>query len=308
MRRTTEKTLMSTHGIDRICSCRRLLKHLFNRRLGRVLARASRLAKSTRTIQTQGREASSLGTKTMHTAQLNRAQAPLDRVGECLEMLTYTVSHDLRAPLRAIDAYSHLVAEEQGDQLSAAARRYLERIQEQVRMAHDMIFNVLHMAGAGVLAVEARRLDLSAMASDIAEQLQARDRTRTVHFDIQQDVTALADPILARQLLQNLLENAWKFTQPCPHARIEFGCQCDGDETVYFVRDNGVGFNPLAAERLFRPFQRLHSSVEFQGTGLGLASAQRIVELHGGRIWANARPGNGACFYLTLSETEQRRS
>jgi light-regulated signal transduction histidine kinase (bacteriophytochrome) len=243
----------------------------------------------------------------MQSGELERAHHNIERVSECLEMLMYTVSHDLRAPLRAVDAYSRLVAEEQAGLLTHPARRYLERIQQEVKLANDMIFHVLTVARSGLVEEQLRPLNLSAIASEVASQLHATDPSRSVEVVIEKDVEAKADAILTRQLLQNLFDNAWKFTQRCADARIEFGCEHVAGVRTFFVRDNGAGFDSKAARKLFRPFERLHPVTEFDGTGIGLASAKRIVQLHGGTIWADAKAGKGACFYFTLPGTESTR-
>jgi light-regulated signal transduction histidine kinase (bacteriophytochrome) len=246
---------------------------------------------------------SAIGGETrMHKAELEQVRGTVSRLRECLELVTCTVSHDLRAPLRAIDAFSRLIAEEQAHPLTAPTQCYLERIQREVKRANDMIGQVLTMACTGMIEKQISVLDLSAMAADIVSQLRAAYPARGVEVVIQDGLVACADAVLTRQLLQNLLDNAWKYTEQCRNARIEFGCERRAGNSIFFVRDNGAGFDSNVGARVFRPFERLHSGAEFQGIGLGLTSAQRVVELHGGTIWAQARPGEGACFYFTLPE------
>ncbi len=233
-------------------------------------------------------------------AGLVRRTAELEAVNRELESFSYTVSHDLRAPLRAIDGFTSILLEEHGPRLDATARDYLERTcaasQHMARLIDDLLALSL-IARADIHRVP---MDLSAVAREILERLQATEPRREVQVTVEADLKADADPGLTRAILENLLCNAWKFTRDRQPARIGFGVR-DGDAgRAFFVRDNGIGFDMRHATRMFSPFQRLHGAEAFEGTGIGLATVARIVHRHGGRVWAEARPGEGATFHFTL--------
>jgi len=218
-----------------------------------------------------------------------------------LNTFSYTVAHDLRAPLRSIIGFSQILLTDHAAQLDAAGRHYVANINNAgTRMGQliDGLLNLSRLARCDLRPHE--ELDFSATATEIYRQLRASDPQRAVNFIVAPGLTARADNVLMRNALENLLRNAWKFTSKRESAQIEFGSrQLDG-ETVYFVSDDGAGFDMKYADHLFRPFQRLHHAAEFEGTGIGLATVQRIVERHGGRIWADAALGKGATFYFTL--------
>ena len=230
-------------------------------------------------------------------ARVEARTRDLTRVNEELESFAYSVSHDLRAPLRAIDGFSRLLAERHGDRIGEEGLEYLARVRNAASRMGTLIESLLKMARLGRGGIKAVPLDLSRMASDIVAELRAEDPAREVEVRIAPDLRADGDQTLLRSLLQNLLGNAWKFTCDVPHARIEFGLTGEGE---FYVRDNGAGFPPEYAGKLFRPFQRLHTQEEFAGHGIGLASVKRIVERHGGSIRADGRPGEGATFFFTL--------
>ena len=215
-----------------------------------------------------------------------------------LEAFSYSVAHDLRAPLRAMSGYSAALVDEIGPALKGDTAQYLQRIQDgAVRMGYliDALLGLSRMSRTEVRRV---RVSLSELTESIAEQLQASEPQRRVELDIAGGLVDELDPQLARVLLENLLGNAWKFTARTAAARVAFGREASG---AYFVRDNGAGFDMEYAAKLFAPFQRLHSVEEFPGTGIGLATVQRVVARHGGRIWAESRPGHGATFRFTLA-------
>ncbi|HVI26611.1 MAG TPA: CHASE domain-containing protein [Xanthomonadaceae bacterium] len=216
-----------------------------------------------------------------------------------LERFAYSVSHDLRAPLRAIDGFSRMLAERYGARLDEDGREYLARVRAAAGRMGELIDSLLKMARLSRGDLRLRALDLTRIASDAIGELRASDPARKVEVEIAPGLHAVGDPGLARSLLQNLLDNAWKFTRQREDARIEVG-RTEGGE--FFVRDNGAGFDPDFVDKLFRPFQRLHSQTDFSGHGIGLASVKRIVERHGGSIRAEGRPGEGATFYFTLPE------
>ena len=218
-----------------------------------------------------------------------------------LETFSYSVSHDLRAPLRALRGLSSALLEDCGDNLSEAAAGYTKLIQAASERMTQLIDDLLNLARVSRAKIRLQELDLGAEVADIAAELQRQGPDRHVRFTIQQPALATADPTLIRTVLQNLLDNAWKFTSGRDDAAIEFGMTPDGTSgSRFYVRDNGAGFNSADAGKLFKPFERLHSAAQFPGTGVGLASVRQIVERHGGRTWADGESGAGATFYFTL--------
>jgi PAS domain S-box-containing protein len=218
-----------------------------------------------------------------------------------LESFAYSVSHDLRAPLRAIDGFSRLLGERYGDAIQDEGREYLARVRNATGRMGTLIESLLKMARLGRGGIKPVPLDLSRMSAEIVAELRANEPGREVAVEIAPGLQATGDPSLVRNLLQNLVGNAWKFTRDRGDARIEVGHDGEG---AFFVRDNGAGFAPEYADKLFRPFQRLHSQEQFAGDGIGLASVKRIVERHGGMIRAEGRLGEGATFRFTLPEPD----
>jgi two-component system sensor histidine kinase/response regulator len=218
-----------------------------------------------------------------------------------LEAFSYSVSHDLRAPLRPLDGFSEALLEDYGDKLDAQAKHYLTRIRAAAQRMGQLIEDLLELSRMSRAEVKRKQVDLSALVDSIVEELRAGEPTRQVELVRAPDANVDGDPRLLRIALENLLRNAWKFTQKRPRCRIEFGKRTGDGGTVYFVRDDGVGFDPAFADKLFRPFQRLHTNAEFEGTGIGLAIVDRIVRRHHGRIWAEAAPDSGATFCFTLA-------
>jgi light-regulated signal transduction histidine kinase (bacteriophytochrome) len=219
-----------------------------------------------------------------------------------LEAFVYSVSHDLRAPLRALDGFSDALISQYHDLLDDKGKHYLHRIQEGSLRMGQLIDDLLNLSRITRRDINLQRVDLSALAADIAAELRAEHPQHQVECVIAPDLAAVGDPHLLRIALQNLLANAWKFSGKCQSAHIEFGAKEQDGERVYSVRDNGVGFDMAYAGKLFAPFQRLHGAQEFPGTGIGLATAQRIVIRHGGRIWGEGAEGKGATFYFTLAK------
>jgi PAS domain S-box-containing protein len=217
-----------------------------------------------------------------------------------LESFAYSVSHDLRAPLRAIDGFSRLLEESRGEAIGEEGREYLARVRNAAARMGSLIESLLKMARLGRSGIKPATLDLSRMAADIIAELRANEPGRTVEVAIEPGLHATGDPSLVRNLLQNLLGNAWKFSRDRNGARIELGREDGG---AFYVRDNGAGFPAEYADKLFRPFQRLHSQEEFAGDGVGLASVRRIIERHGGTIRADGATGEGATFAFTLPDT-----
>jgi len=237
-------------------------------------------------------------------AQLNedlrRRQAELEAANMELEAFSYSVSHDLRAPLRAIDGFCHAVIDDYGDRLDATGRDYLQRVRRATQHMGELIDDLLNLSRVTRAGISIQDVDLSAIAHEVIDELQAQAPDRKVEWVIQEGLRDRADERLMRIALANLLGNAWKFTRRQPGPRIEFGRRTQHGEAAYFVRDNGAGFDMSFAGKLFMPFQRLHRTDEFEGTGIGLATVWRIVKKHGGRAWAEGEVGKGATFYFTL--------
>ena len=229
----------------------------------------------------------------------------LERSSQDLESFIYSISHDLRAPLRALGGYSEVLLEDYGEVLGEEGRGYAERIVAASEQMGQMIDYLLQYSRVSRATLHLQPVDLGGEAARIAEEIQRREPRRRVCFAIEKPVQALADRQLIRTVLENLLGNAWKFTSGRDDASIEFGTAPSGDAAVCcYVRDNGAGFDSVYAGKLFQPFQRLHTAREFPGTGIGLASVQQIVERHGGRVWAEGAVGAGATFYFTLDGKE----
>jgi PAS domain S-box-containing protein len=229
----------------------------------------------------------------------------LERSSQGLESFIYTVSHDLRAPLRALSGYSEVLLEDYGEVLGAEGRGYAERIVAVSEQMGQLIEYLLQYSRVARAELHLQPVDLGAEAARIAGEIQRREPGRRACFAIEKPVQALADRRLIRTVLENLLGNAWKFTSGRDDASIEFGTAPSGDDAVCcYVRDNGAGFDPAYAGKLFQPFQRLHPVRDFPGTGTGLASVRQIVERHGGRVWAEGAVGAGATFYFTLDGKE----
>ena len=217
-----------------------------------------------------------------------------------LESFSYAVSHDLQAPLRRIDSFSRAVLESQGDKLDEPGRRYLERVREASQHMAQLIDDVLYLSRVTRADLREQDVDLSVLATLILSRLQESEPARKVEVKVRPAVVVSGDGQLLRIALENLLENSWKFTSQQPEARIEFGVTQASGEPTYFVRDNGAGFDMTYADRLFGPFQRLHPQNEFAGSGIGLATVQRIIHRHGGQVWAEGLVGQGATFQFTL--------
>ena len=231
---------------------------------------------------------------------LKQRAAQLEAANRELESFSYSVSHDLRAPLRSIDGFSHAVLEDYGDQLPAQARSYLERVRAAAQRMAVLIDDLLNLSRVTRAPLEPKFLNLSAMADDIMRGLKESQPERQANFFIEPNLMVEVDPHLMHIALENLLGNAWKFTSKQPQTRIEFGQQSKVRERTFYVRDNGAGFDMAYVNKLFGVFQRLHAASEYPGTGIGLATVQRIIKIHGGRIWAEGEEGQGATFYFTL--------
>jgi light-regulated signal transduction histidine kinase (bacteriophytochrome) len=225
----------------------------------------------------------------------------VERKNQELEAFSYSVSHDLRAPLRGIDGFSQALLEDYGSKLDAKAQDYLLRVRTAAQRMGDIIDDLLRLSRVERTKVRRQRVDLSRMAEQTIELLRKSAPARNVDVVVRQGVEGDVDAGLFLLVFENLLANAWKFTMKSASPTIEFGSVLEGARATLFIRDNGVGFNPAYAGKLFAAFQRLHSDEEFPGTGIGLAIVQRVVHRHGGRIWAEGAEGQGATFYFTLS-------
>lgn len=233
-------------------------------------------------------------------AELHRQGVLLEAANEELKAFAYSVSHDLRTPLRSMDGFSHALLEDYGDKLDAEGRDYLQRIRvASQKMAH-LIDDLLQLSRVTRGELDHSEVDLSKLAQAVAAELQESAPERQVTFDIAPGVTAEGDARMIRIALENLLGNAWKFTGKNPQAKIEFGLTNHDGKPAYFVRDDGAGFDMAYADKLFQPFQRLHSGAEFGGTGIGLATVARIIGRHGGRVWAESAVEQGTTVYFTL--------
>lgn len=226
--------------------------------------------------------------------------AQLEASNQELEAFAYSVSHDLRAPLRGIDGWSLALLEDYGPKLDETALQYLVRVRSETQRMGHLIDDLLKLSRLTRVEMQHEAVDLSALAHGIANRLREAEPSRNISFFIEDGLQACGDPRLLEVVLENLLSNAAKFTGPRAEARIEFGRTNDGGTPAFYVRDNGVGFNMAYSQTLFGAFQRLHKYSEFPGTGIGLATAQRVLRRHGGRIWADAHPGEGATFYFTI--------
>jgi PAS domain S-box-containing protein len=229
-----------------------------------------------------------------HTAQLEAANAELDA-------FAYSVSHDLRAPLRSIDGFSQALLEDCAGQLDADAQDYLQRVRAAAQRMATLIDDLLNLSRVTRTVMTITPVNVSELARELATELASGDPARRVAMVIAPGLEARADRGLLRVVLQNLLGNAWKFTSKREGARIEVGAMAGNGERTYYVRDNGAGFDMAYAPKLFGAFQRLHRATEFPGTGVGLATVQRIIHRHGGRVWAESAVDRGTTFYFTLS-------
>lgn len=219
------------------------------------------------------------------------------------EALRYALSHDLRAPLRVIDGFTRIVREDYGRHLDKMGLDHLERVLAASARMNGMIDAILAQAQLASEPLGRQDIDLSSLVLEVAqEQSLGRAAAPEVEWVIQSGLWAQADEILLRRVIENLVSNALKYSAKVSSPRIEFGCMPATNPPVYFLRDNGAGFDMQHADKLFGMFQRLHSAKEFEGTGVGLAGVRHIIRRHGGRIWAEARPGQGACFYFTLTD------
>lgn len=268
--------------------------------LAHTEARAQRIA-ARMTAAHRRSEAHVLALNRSLEARVELRTRELSEANRELESFSYSVSHDLRAPLRSIEGFARILGDRYGDRLDDAGRDYLLRVRNAAARMGELIESLLKLGRLGRDELSREPLDLTRMAQDVVAELRAGDPGHRVEVFIAPDLAASGDPVLVRALLQNLLGNAWKFTRGREIPRIVFAASDRGDH-AFFVRDNGVGFAQDYADKLFRPFQRLHEETSFAGEGIGLASVKRIVERHGGTVFAEGREGEGATFWFTLPE------
>lgn len=241
--------------------------------------------------------------KRMEEALKHRTQ-DLAEVNKELESFTYSVSHDLRSPIRSIKGFAEILIEAYGDKLDETAINYLQRIISGADRVNSLIEDMLQLSKVSRQDLILHSVDLSAIALSIASDLKKSNPDRDVEFEVKRDLRVYADERLIKIALSNLLGNAWKYTAKKEHAVIEFSCHDSKGEKIFFIRDNGAGFNMKFAQKLFEPFKRFHLESEFPGTGIGLAIVDRVIRKHGGKIWAEGSPGNGATFYFVLPEKQ----
>jgi len=233
--------------------------------------------------------------------------AQLEATNRELEAFSQSVSHDLRAPIRRIEWCQQILLDEYGPHLDGQARKYLHDIGDFAEQMSQIVHELLQLAQVGASELKREPADLSRLAESILQKLQAAEPNRAVDWSVTPGLAAQGDYQLLRIALENLFENAWKFTRQKDHARIEFGVETQAGRPIHFIRDDGVGFDMAYADKLFTPFRRLHSQEAFPGAGVGLATVQRIIHQHGGLLWAEAAKDQGATFYFTLPAGELTR-
>jgi light-regulated signal transduction histidine kinase (bacteriophytochrome) len=236
--------------------------------------------------------------------RVDERTAALEAANTELEAFSYSVSHDLRAPLRAIDNFAGILSQDFSEHLPAEAQDLLKRIVRSAGKMNRMIDDLLRLARLGGQPLVKSRINLASLVREVFNDLLAQDSSRRVVLKLDQLPDCFGDLALIKQVIVNLLSNAFKFTRGKDPAIIHAGCRPDNGEVVYFIRDNGAGFDMEHARSLFGVFQRLHPESEFEGTGVGLSIVQRIIHRHGGRIWAEAELNKGATFYFTLPGTK----
>jgi light-regulated signal transduction histidine kinase (bacteriophytochrome) len=239
-------------------------------------------------------------TNTRRKQELSEYTIQLEATNSELEAFSYSVSHDLQSPLGSVDGFSKLLLTKYFEVLDDKGKHYLDRIRAGIQNMGNMIDDILLLSRVSRSEINYEMIDLTHMCLEILDHLQQSNPERKIELDIEGGLTLRCDPGQLRVAMTNLLSNAWKFTSLSTNARIEIGKTSYNERSVFYVRDNGAGFDMGYAKKLFTPFQRLHSEAEFTGSGIGLATVQRIVNKHGGSIWATGEVGEGATFYFTF--------
>jgi signal transduction histidine kinase len=282
------------------------LADAFNRMLAEIEARTRALQQANaelgrEVVERTRAQQQVVGLNSELEDRVRQRTAELEAAVEELEAFSYSVSHDLRAPLRSIDGFSQALLDDFGRGLPDEAQRYLARIRASTLRMGQLIEDLLNLSRVGRVPLALAPVDVSELAARVGEQLALAEPGRRVELQVQPGMSARADPRLLHTVFENLLGNAWKFTARRDDARIEVGVEPTVQGAAFYVRDNGAGFDMAYADKLFGAFQRLHSGADFAGTGIGLATVQRIIHRHGGRIWAEADVGRGATFRFTLA-------
>jgi signal transduction histidine kinase len=286
-----------------------VLVHAFNDMLSRIEDRTEALEASKRELEREAGERAQANREIRRLneeleARVRTRTAELLETNRQLEAFSYSVSHDLRAPLRAIDGFGQALLEDCGERVDAQMKRYLDKMRAATLRMAQLIEDLLSLSRVSRAGLTWTAVDLSALARQVLAEFAQREPGRNVDARVWDGIEAQGDARLLRIALENMIGNAWKFTSRVPLAHIEFGVLRDRENVTYFVRDNGAGFDMAYAEHLFDAFQRLHAVNDFPGTGIGLATVQRVIAKHHGRIWAHAEPGRGATFYFTLGRPE----
>jgi light-regulated signal transduction histidine kinase (bacteriophytochrome) len=231
---------------------------------------------------------------------LDKLVSDLEAANKELEAFAYSVSHDLKAPLRILDGFSEIVLQDYGDKLDKTGKDYLNSIRKSSQKMSQLINDMLKLSRISRAEMLNQDVNLSDMAQSIYNDLKSVQDDRQAEFIVTPGLVINGDRALLQILIQNLLDNSWKYTIKCPKTRIEVGAIEQNGKKTYFIQDNGIGFDMKYADKLFQPFQRLHGNQEYAGTGIGLAIVQRVIKRHGGHIWAQSETGKGATFYFTL--------
>jgi signal transduction histidine kinase len=269
-----------------------LLTDAFNQMLARIQEQTHALNRSNQELERR---------VTDRTRELENQNIRLTAANGELDAFAYSVSHDLRAPLRSIDGFSQILLEDYAAQLDEGGRDALQRVRTATQRMGTLIDDLLRLARITRTEMRPEKVDLTAMARDLAGQLREAEPARKIDIAIEPNLTCNGDAHLLRVVLDNLLRNSWKYSAKQTDGKIEFASTSQNGERVFFIRDNGAGFDMKYADKLFGVFQRLHSPSEFEGTGVGLATVRRVITRHGGRIWAKGAVNEGATFYFTVS-------
>jgi signal transduction histidine kinase len=233
-------------------------------------------------------------------SELNTQLDSVNALNHELETFTYSVSHDLRGPLRSLDGFSNILLRDYAETLDERGQGFLNRIRANAQRMGQLIDDLLRLSRLTRAELIIQPIDLSAIAIELSQDLQQAEPEHPVKFIIAKDLKTTGDFSLIKAVMENLIGNSWKYTSKCTSAEIEIGKQLDHDKVCFYIKDNGAGFDMSYADKLFAPFQRLHSAEDYPGTGIGLATVQRIIQRHRGKIWAESQPDKGACFYFTL--------